>query len=148
METNKNNIEFGSSPYNTPLLSSSFDSDQSGLEDLESWTGTEEKINRLMAECLELGVKLEEKSLTSEEVLSKLSQDCVAIVLLDWSKVKGEGSFQGHFLPIVGYDDEYVYLHQPGPKDAMPNFKIEKKLFDEARISKGTDEDIVFIYRK
>src|SRR3989338_6226432 len=68
--------------------------------------------------------------------------------LIDWGKIKNLERYIGHFLPIVGFDEENIYLHQPDPKDPEPNFKINKNLFDIARKSKGTDEDIIFIYRK
>lgn len=111
-------------------------------------TAAEEKLRRLQEECLRLGVKVEEKSLSTSEILGKLSDKCAAIVLLDWGKVKKANNYVGHFVPIVGFDEKNVYIHQPGPEDATPNFPIPRQLFDEARKSRGTDEDIVFIAKQ
>ena len=66
----------------------------------------------------------------------------------NWNVIKGRAGYHGHFMPIVGYDDEKIYFHQPGPKDPEPYFAISLEVFDKARKSVGTDEDIFFIHRK
>ena len=106
------------------------------------------KIKKLQAECIKYKVKMEEREISIKEIISKINKNCTAIVLIDWGKIKNLERYIGHFLPIVGFDEENIYLHQPDPKDPEPNFKINKNLFDIARKSKGTDEDIIFIYRK
>jgi len=105
------------------------------------------KILELTKECLKHGVKFEERSILLNELLSKVSNDCIPIVLIDWGKVINAGKFIGHFVPIVGYDEKNVYIHQPGPKDPAAYFPVEKSLFDSARKASGTDEDLVFVYR-
>jgi len=108
----------------------------------------EDKIKRLYANCLEYGVKLEERCLTLEEIVSKIGQDCIPIVLIDWGKINSAEKFIGHFVPIVGYDEKNIYVHNSGPEASMPNYPIERSLFETARKSVGTDEDILFIYKK
>jgi len=49
---------------------------------------------------------------------------------------------------IVGFDKEFVYIHNPGPLNPESFMKIERVLFDKSRKSTGTDEDIVFVHRK
>lgn len=106
------------------------------------------KLEQLRLEANELGIKMQEETLTLSKLLSKISESCVAIILLDWSKIKQTNEFIGHFVPIVGYDDENVYVHNQGFHNPGKFIKINRDLFDEARKSKGTDEDIVYIYRK
>jgi hypothetical protein len=108
----------------------------------------EAKLKRLLAECKVLNVMMKEQHLSVDEIVSKLNEDCLAIVLLDWSKIDGRQSFVGHFVTIVGYDDAHIYVHDPGTKRQKPFFPVEKVVFDAARRSKGTDEDIIFIHRK
>lgn len=108
----------------------------------------EKKLKRLQAECIKYKVILEEKTLTLKEVLSKINENCVAVCLIDWYKVVNKEGYQGHFVPIVGYDEENVYIHQPGPRDPQAFLQMNKELFDKARQAKGTDEDILFIHRK
>ena len=91
---------------------------------------------------------MEERSLSLEELLSKVSRNCIPIVLLDWSKIKGTLDFIGHFIPIIGYDEENVYVHNQGFHNTQAFLPIKRELFEEARKAKGTDEDITFIYRK
>ena len=111
-------------------------------------SSTSEKLERLKAEAVRFKVKMEEKSIGLKEILSKISKDCIPIVLLDWSKILGTEKFIGHFVPIVGYDESHVYIHNQGLKDPAPYLPIERGLFEEARKAHGTDEDIVFIRRK
>ena len=56
-------------------------------------------------------------------------------------------------MPIVGYDNKNVYVHNQGEIDSGEIdsgefIPIKNKLFDEARKVKGTDEDIIYIHRK
>ena len=55
---------------------------------------------------------------------------------------------QGHFVPIVGYDEKNIYVHNQGLTNPTENLSIPRELFEQARKAKGTDEDIIFIYRK
>jgi len=108
---------------------------------------TEQKLEKLKAEAVSYGVNMEERSLSLEEILAKISPSCVSIVLLDWGKIMNTSKYQGHFVPIVGYDDQNVYIHNPA-EPPVKNMPIKRELFDEARKSTGTDEDMVFIYKK
>lgn len=106
------------------------------------------KLEKLKIDAHKLDVLMEEKSLSNEEILSRINKNCLAIVLLDWSKIKGSENFQGHFVPIVGYDEKKIYVHNQGHSETKEYFEIDLEIFEKARKSKGTDEDIVFIYRK
>ncbi len=111
-------------------------------------SSSEQKLERLKIESHQLGVQMEERGLTLEELLSKISENCVPIILLDWNKIREKEGYQGHFVPVVGYDDENVYVHDHGEINPKEFVAIKRKVFDEARKSKGTDEDIVYIHRK
>jgi hypothetical protein len=111
-------------------------------------SSTERKLERLKKEAVELKVQMEERSLSLDEILTKINVNCVPIILLDWGKIKGTGKFVGHFVPIVGYDGENVYVHNQGIHNPEAFIPIKRGLFDLARKSPGTDEDIVFIHRK
>lgn len=70
------------------------------------------------------------------------------IVLLDWNKItKKANTYHGHFVPVVGYDEKFIYVHNHGLNNPQSFLQIEKKLFDEARKAQGTDEDILIIYK-
>lgn len=105
---------------------------------------------RTIKEAISRGVKVEEKTLPLEDLLSIISPNCVPIVLLDWNIVKGtpDKGYQGHFVPIVGYDDTNVLVHCPEMKEDRSFVPISRTIFDEARKASGTDEDLIIIYRK
>jgi uncharacterized protein YvpB len=106
---------------------------------------SQQKIERLRKEACRLGIKMQEINLSLKEILSKISKDCIPIVLLDWSKIKGSSDYIGHFVPIVGYDEENIYVHNQGFLNTQAFLPIKRKIFEEARKAKGTDEDILFI---
>ena len=106
------------------------------------------KIKVLTAECESLGVNIYEKTLTLKDITKKISEDCLAIIILDWGVIKGLDKYHGHFVVITGYDEDNIYVNQPGPSNPDTNMKISRELFDRARKAPGTDEDIMFIQRK
>ena len=107
-----------------------------------------DKVEKFKRECVKYDVKLNEKSITIEYILSKLNENCGCIVLLDWGKIRGVDKFAGHFVLIVGFDDANIYVHNQGLTNPTKNLVIPRSLFEEARKSKGTDEDIIFIHKK
>lgn len=106
------------------------------------------KIERLAADCRALGVDLHERRIPLKELLSHITADTIAIVLLDWNRIRGKEGYHGHFVVVVGYDGTHVLIHNPGPTDPTPYQAIPYAAFDEARKAKGTDEDVVFISGK
>jgi hypothetical protein len=111
---------------------------------------TEERSNKLLVDAKNAGIGLLEKTLGIEEVLGHVSKDSLVIVLMNWNVVKGEegNGYQGHFVPVIGFDEENVYVHNQGRKNPEANLAITREVFDKARKSAGTDEDIVVVYRK
>jgi len=93
------------------------------------------------------GVNIQEKTLSLEELLKFVTKDSVPIILLDWNIIKEKESYQGHFVPIVGYDKQNVYIHNHGIDDTQKFMPIPRTIFNKARVANGTDEDIVVIYR-
>lgn len=84
-----------------------------------------EQSKKLVEEARKAGVNVEERSLQLEEILKFLSKVSIPIILLDWNIIKGrkEKGYQGHFVLIVGYDKENVYVHNPSleeNKKSMP----------------------------
>src|SRR3989338_8673562 len=91
------------------------------------------------------GVKIYEESLSLDDLQSKLSKNVAAIVLLNWNRVLGKPGFQGHFVPVVGYDRDKIYVHDPGGK---PHVAINLEVFRKSWESEGTDKDVIFIGQK
>lgn len=95
------------------------------------------------------GVKIQETTLSLKELLNFVTNNSIPIVLLDWNKVmeREEKGYQGHFVPIVGYDEKNVYIHNHGLGDTKAFMPISRNIFEEGRKAEGTDEDIVVIYK-
>ncbi len=105
-------------------------------------------LAELSAEMRELGVEVEERSMALDELLGFVSKDSIPIALVNWFVISGRDGFHGHFLPITGYDEEYVYVHNPGIANAMHHMPIKRELFLSAWESKGTDKDAIIVSRK
>jgi uncharacterized protein YvpB len=108
---------------------------------------TEQSL-KFINEAKSLGVNIEEKRLSLQEIIELISTDSIPIILLDFNIVMAKEGYHGHFVPIVGYDDENIFVHDPGLNNPKAFLKINKKTFDNSRKSDGTDEDLVVIYRK
>ena len=111
--------------------------------------GLLEQSKRLVEDARKAGVHIQERKLSLEKLLSKVTKDSIPIILLDWNIVmnRKEKGYRGHFVPIVGYDNEKVYIHNPGLNDTKEFMPVPKNIFDEARKAEGTDEDIIIIHK-
>lgn len=104
-------------------------------------------LHEMLEEAKTLGIDIEEKNLSLEELLSFLSQDSIPIVLVDWNVLKGKPGYIGHFLVLAGYDSNNVYVHNPGIDRAAAFMPIQRDTFVKMWESKGTDKDAIVIYR-
>jgi hypothetical protein len=108
------------------------------LEQSQKWVKDAEKS----------GVKIKEKTFCLEEILKFVTKDSIPIILLDWNVIKSKKGYQGHFVPIIGFDKKNVWIHDHGFEDNHESISIPRETFDKARKAEGTDEDIIVIYRK
>lgn len=137
--------------YAVKLHSDSFDIDE-GLMDMDYYKehGGEDWVKeglKMIEEAKEKGVNLSEGELELSDILNKINEECIPIVLLDWNVIKGKEGYQGHFVPIVGYDSENVMVHNQGMLNPAEFLDIPRNVFDKARKARGTDGDILFVYK-
>jgi len=106
--------------------------------------------DKIFFDAKSAGVEIYEKTLSLENLLKFVSKDSIPIILLDWNLItsKEEKGYQGHFVPIIGYNTKSVYVHNHGLNNPKEFMEISRKLFDKARKAKGTDEDLLIIHRK
>lgn len=100
---------------------------------------------KIVNKAKEIGVILHETTMTLDELLNKMSEKKLIITLIDWSVISGKKGYQGHFIPIIGYDNKNVYIHNQSLTNPQESMSISRELFDKARIADGTDEDLVII---
>ncbi len=107
----------------------------------------QEFTEELILKAKSLNIKLQEKTLALQNLLNFLTTNSVPIVLIDWNQIVNKKGYQGHFVPIVGYDENNVYIHNVASQLEGKFIKISRKIFDKARKSKGTDEDVLVILK-
>ena len=109
-----------------------------------------EQSKKMVEDAKTAGVNIQERAILLKELLGFVKEDSVPIILLDWNIVKArkEKGYHGHFVPIVGYDEQNVYIHNHGLNDTQKFMPVPRNTFDEARKAEGTDEDFVIVYRK
>ncbi|PIN93685.1 hypothetical protein COU54_02260 [Candidatus Pacearchaeota archaeon CG10_big_fil_rev_8_21_14_0_10_31_24] len=80
------------------------------MEFYKKYADVQADVDELIKMAKSLGDKISEKELDLKEILSYLDDELVPIVILDWKVIKGtkEKVYLGHFVPLVGYDDENV----------------------------------------
>lgn len=95
-----------------------------------------------------LGADLREESVELDAVLAGVTPDSVVVVLLDWAVVAGSAaSYSGHFVPVVGFDREFVYVHNQDSARPHAFLAVPRDRFDRARKAVGTDEDFLVVWR-
>ena len=109
-----------------------------------------EQSKKWVEDAKAVGVNIQERTLSLEDLLEFVTKDSVPIILLDWNIVKArkEKGYQGHFVPIVGFDKQNVYIPNHELNDTKEFMSVPRTIFDEARKAKGTDEDVVIVYKK
>ncbi|MGM5480064.1 MAG: peptidase C39 family protein [Nanobdellota archaeon] len=94
-----------------------------------------------------LGVVVK-KDISLQQLLTQLTQDTLVIVTLNWNLIRGKKGFGGHFVTLVGYDDNHVVVHNTGAGTPESNKRIPKDLFEKAWADKGSDKNSIFISTK
>ena len=132
------------------ISTTNFSHEESDIDYYKKYSNNKAKIilRELSEEIKKIGVDVQEKNMTLEELLSYVSKNSIPIVLVNWYIIAGKDGFSGHFVPVTGYDEENVYIHNPGIASAMPYLPMKRDVFLRAWESKGTDKDAVVIYRK
>jgi len=132
------------------VSTTNFSHEESDIDYYKKYSHDKAKIvlKELSEEIKKIGVEVQERNMTLKELLSYVSENSIPIVLVNWYVIAGKDGFSGHFLSVSGYDEENVYVHNPGLASAMPHLPIKRDVFLRAWESKGTDKDTVIIYRK
>lgn len=95
----------------------------------------------------EADVLTESRELNFKEITGYLTENSIPILLIDWNVIKNREGYQGHFVPIVGYNDDKIIIHEPS--DPEGDFmEIDREKFNEARKAEGTDQDIAVIKKQ
>lgn len=127
----------------------------------------EKRVNELFHDALAHGTHVEECSVKIEDITDHIHSGNVVIVLLDWRyleciwcrhdvtrcclcclELAGHSGYQGHFVVACGYDktNRYIFYKNPNKTESLCCCRFEA--FDKARKASGTDEDILFLYKK
>ena len=133
--------------FKTKFISKSlaFNEENLKLDYYKNYFDFSESSEKLLEKAVSNNVQLLEKSISQNELLDYLTEKSIPIVLINWKKLANQDDYSGHFVPVVGYDSEYIYIHNPGPINPKAFLSVKKDVFEEARKSKGTDEDIIII---
>ncbi|XP_041457081.1 protein GUCD1-like [Lytechinus variegatus] len=128
----------------------------------------EHRINKLFLEAQDRGIIASKKSLSRDEIISRLKERQPAVVLIDASLLvclecddtkqdrefgccqreeEEEEGYIGHFIVACGYNIEKEQIFYRNPARPIDLCCCSFENFDVARKSHGTDEDILFIQR-
>ncbi|XP_028396431.1 protein GUCD1-like [Dendronephthya gigantea] len=116
------------------------------------------RVNTLFAKAEEMGIKVIKKSITLDEIISKLKNGFIAIILVDSNMLKcnvcnypwntsddTSSEYEGHFLVLCGYDPNTEVIFCKNPSSYDDECCMDILSIDQARKSYGTDEDVIFI---
>lgn len=132
-----------------------------------TFTLDETRVNRLFTLVPQLGLKVEKRSVSLEEIISRLLKGYIAIVLVNsnvlichWCEIfspnklrmltscicaSNQSDYCGHYVVLCGFDADKrcVYYKNPSFNEVLCCARYD--MFESARCSYGTDEDIVFV---
>lgn len=127
----------------------------------------EMRVNGLFTMAPYLGLNVEKRSVSLEEIISRLMKGYVAIVLVNsnalicnWCEVyapnklrmladclrpSAPSEYCGHYIVLCGFDADKrsIYYKNPSFNEVLCCAKFN--MFESARHSYGTDDDIIFI---
>ncbi len=86
------------------------------------------------------------KILKFSELEDHLRKGHVPLMSIDINYFKGKKTYHGHMVILTGFTKKYVYCHDPGPMNPMPNKKVLKKRFIKAW--KRADNRTTIVYGK
>lgn len=79
------------------------------------------------------------------EIEARMRAGAIPMVLLDYNVlVKRDGPYQGHFVVVTGFDNDWVTYHENSEKVAEANRKVRKEDFIQAWNLDTTARDTVF----
>ena len=92
------------------------------------------------------------KKLRFEDIEKDIEEGCVPIMIVDLNVLLdgASRSYNGHSVVVTGFDEEYVYYHEPGYFlfPSTPHKRVPKKLFLKAWNANGTDNCVIIVCGK
>lgn len=123
-----------------------------------------QRVNDRFSNAESLGMKIEQRSVSTEEITNHVSEVGPVIVLTNANQLycsqcspvsyacyssclrSCSASYQGHYILLVGYnrDTKEVAYRNPTFRDKVCSMPLDT--LDECRSAYGTDEDLIFIH--
>ncbi len=128
-----------------------FNEENSKIDYYKKWMDTNpEHYNKFLEQATVLGVNIQEKTLSLDELLGFVTEDSIPIVALDYNVLnnRGEGNYEGHFVPIIGDNREKDVCIYDSLCDEREELHFSREIFDRARKAPGTDESVVIVHRR
>ena len=72
------------------------------------------------------------KELSFKDIENWFKENYMAILLVDSNMINNKSGYEGHFVVLIGIDDNNVYVHDPSRVSGSANRKINKDLFKKA----------------
>ena len=127
-----------------------FDPKNLELDFYKKYVDVSSDVKKFVVEAHVTGVVMKECSISLEDIELALERGDGVLALVDWNVIlhKEDKGYQGHFVPIVGFEEDNVLVHNCGLKDGQAYVAVNREVFERARKARGTDEDLVFISKK
>jgi len=120
-----------------------------------------DRVNRRFSEAEERGIRIQNRGVSSDEIVTHLTQTGPVIVLTNANKLHcrrcspasslscypscfSSSSYQGHYVVLVGYHEQSLFYRNPTVKDKV--CQMPQAALEEARTAYGTDEDVIFLF--
>ena len=105
------------------------------------------KANELLEESKRLGLNMQTKEVSLDYLIEELSAGNPVVTIIDYGKIYGLDKQLFHFVLLTGYNKNYIYFHDVGPKNPVAHKKLKKDAFIRAWRALGTDMDTLVFSR-
>ncbi|XP_067683728.1 protein GUCD1-like [Haliotis asinina] len=123
------------------------------------------RVNKAFDDAKANGIDVEQKTLGIEDIVRHLKTDNLVISLVNWTQMeciwcdsvrKGClccldlcAGYQGHYIVLCGYNTDKGHIYYRNPDQGGPDICCSRfSQYDKARKSFGTDEDLLFTFKK
>lgn len=120
----------------------------------QQFNSEQTRINNLFRDHLKLGINVSVRQVSLDFIRQKIAKGSVCIVLVNAALLVEETQkasdsatrYLGHFIVVIGYDEVNKKIFYRNSAKSYYLSVIDYNVFELARKSYGTDQDILFIY--
>lgn len=117
----------------------------------------EVRVNRKFEEAPKQGITIKQDRVNLEDILTHLASSNPILILVNANSLRCvfcdksgwlDSTYLGHYVVLCGFDCFQQLIHYRNPAKTNHVCSANFDCFEDSRTCFGTDEDVIFVYRK